>query len=233
MRHIDNPHRLAVWSSLSLTLAASLACGGGSSSPSGPNTIYGSGVMATESRQVQGFTNVSLTGVGRLDAAITGTESLTVRAEDNLLRYLVSEVRGDTLHLGPVSRPSLQGTREIRWDLTAIELQSVTLSNATQANVSNLSNQLFRLSADGAWNATAAGSTYLQELTLSGAGNYSAPNLESRVTIVDISGTVNAVIRVTGRLVGEITGPCQLEYYGDPQVELSITGTAKVRRMGS
>lgn len=231
----DIPRRFLSWISLSIALAATLvsvACSS-DSSPSGSNTVIGSGVLASESRAVQGFAGVSVSGVGRLDAELTGAESLIITAEDNLLQFLVSQVRGNTLHLGPVPSPNLQGTREILYELTAIELRELALSNATQASVSGLDNVVFAVDASGAWNATAAGQTDRQELTLSGAGNYSAGNLASRITTVNISGSVNLVVRVSQRLEGEISGASRLDYFGDPELVLSITGTATVRRLGS
>jgi len=65
----------------------------------------GSGQLATQPRQVSGFTSVELTGVGELSIDQTGTESLTVSAEDNLLPLLTSRVEGDTLILGKKPTP--------------------------------------------------------------------------------------------------------------------------------
>ena len=60
----------------------------------------GSGQLASESRPVTGFTKVELSGTGELTIEKTGTESLAISAEDNLLPLLTSEVSGDTLVLG-------------------------------------------------------------------------------------------------------------------------------------
>lgn len=235
MKNYAAPHNFSSWITLSfalLAVLASITCGSSSKNPSRPSTIVGSGVVATESRSVSGFTSVSLSGVGRLEAELTGAETLTVTAEENLLQYLASEVRAGTLFLGPVPSPPVQGTREILWTLTAIELRTLTLSNATQAKVLNLDNDLFTVDASGAWNVIVAGETDRQQLSLSGAGNYSAAGLASRVTTVNISGAVNSVIRASERIEGEISGTGLLEYFGDPEVDLTITGTATVRRIG-
>jgi hypothetical protein len=47
-----------------------------------------------------GFTKVELSGTGELRIEKTGTESLTISAEDNILPRLTSKVSGDTLILG-------------------------------------------------------------------------------------------------------------------------------------
>src|SRR5262245_36154117 len=62
-------------------------------------TVKGSGVVATEVRPVEPFTAISLLGPGHVVIERTGTESVTVMADDNLLPLIKSEVRGGTLFL--------------------------------------------------------------------------------------------------------------------------------------
>ena len=54
----------------------------------------GSGQLATQSRQVSGVTSVELTGAGELSIDQTGTESLTVSAEDKSLATTDQRGRG-------------------------------------------------------------------------------------------------------------------------------------------
>jgi hypothetical protein len=49
-----------------------------------------------ESRQVSGFTKIELSGSGELKIEQTGTESLTISAEDNVLPKITSEVSDNT-----------------------------------------------------------------------------------------------------------------------------------------
>ena len=62
--------------------------------------IKGSGNVITESREVSGFNGVSHTGIGRVTITQGDTESLTIQADDNLMEYITSEVKNDTLELG-------------------------------------------------------------------------------------------------------------------------------------
>src|SRR5215831_14013845 len=71
------------------------------------NSIKGSGKSATESRNVSGFTSVEIDGSGALQVEQTGTESLTITADDNLLQYLTSEISGGRLKLGTKSGTSI------------------------------------------------------------------------------------------------------------------------------
>jgi hypothetical protein len=69
-------------------LVALLAIDGLSAANSAP-TIKGSGVSKTESRKVEKF-NAIVLDVGSLTVEQTGTESLTVTADDNVLPLLTS-----------------------------------------------------------------------------------------------------------------------------------------------
>ncbi|GAB4148135.1 MAG: hypothetical protein Fur0021_07690 [Candidatus Promineifilaceae bacterium] len=61
---------------------------------SGPlTTIRGSGIVVTEERTVSRFTSISLEGMGQLVIDQTGSESLTITADDNLLPYIYIETR--------------------------------------------------------------------------------------------------------------------------------------------
>ncbi len=75
--------------SLGMLLLALLLLGGCSSLPGG---TAGSGTAKTETRPVAGFTSIELAGTGDVQVKQTGTESLTVTADDNLLPLLTTEV---------------------------------------------------------------------------------------------------------------------------------------------
>src|SRR5262249_20664375 len=62
--------------------------------------VIGSGKAQTISRPVAGFTQISLEGQGALTIQQTGTDSLTIEADDNILPLLTSEVSNDRLTLG-------------------------------------------------------------------------------------------------------------------------------------
>ena len=55
---------------------------------------------ATESREVSGFTGVELASIGDLRIEQTGTESLTIEADADILPQLVSSVSGGILEVG-------------------------------------------------------------------------------------------------------------------------------------
>ena len=87
-----NTKNLKVFGLLTIGLLFITACGLG--------TIQGSGDVITESRDVSGFDSVSLSGIGRVIITQGDDESLTIETDDNLMKYITSEVRDGTLELG-------------------------------------------------------------------------------------------------------------------------------------
>lgn len=64
----------------------------------------GSGNLITEEREVSDFDRVELASDGELMLTQGGSESLIIEAEDNVMSYITSEVRGGTLVLGLKTR---------------------------------------------------------------------------------------------------------------------------------
>jgi hypothetical protein len=87
--------------------------------------VRGSGNMMTETRDVKGFDEIVVNGSGDVTVDVTGTESLEVEAEDNILPLLTTEVVGGRLELG--SNGSFSTTRGIHYTITAATLSGVTI----------------------------------------------------------------------------------------------------------
>lgn len=76
---------------------------------------------------------------------------------------------------------------------------------------------------NGASIVTASGSVDRQDAFVSGASRYEALDLESRDSLVEITGTSFAVLSVRETLTGQATGAGMVGYAGDPAV--SVTGS--------
>lgn len=212
-----------------------LACGGGSGGGSntitGPGAIVvGSGVTVTETRAVSGINGVSISGVGLLIIEQTGSESLTVTAEETILPLLTVDIVGDLLILGIQPNTQVNTSQGIVYRLTVRQLDRIALSGATQVEAPGLNTSLLEVTLSGASAAMLEGTAQRLQLTVSGASRYDSAALSCRFATVDISGASSAVVRVSDRLEGQVTGAAVLEYYGDPVVD--IFGGATVRRIG-
>ena len=206
------------------------ACDGPHFNITAPDTIVGSGRVSSESRPVHGWSGVALSGVGRLVVDRTGSESLTITAEDNILPLLASQVVGSFLELRLNTSRGVSATREILFQATARELDGVRISGAGEIEASGIDSSFFTVDLSGAGEIRAFGRAERQEISISGAGIYDAEGVASRVAAVTASGAGLARIRVSDRLDANVTGAAKIEYWGDPEVHL--TGSGTVVRIG-
>jgi hypothetical protein len=219
------------------------------------NVVGGSGVMATESRDVHGFDAVRLDGAGTLKITQGETESLTIEAEDNILPKLKSNVQGDTLILGHQDnfwRNALIPTREITYTLTVIDLTALTFNGAGNLDMGDLETNSLKVEINGAGqvkiddltadslsvrisgtgNVDIGGEVTEQSITIDGAGNVKAGDLQTTSTSVNFNGVANATVWATESLDVSINGGGSLNYYGSPSVSQYINGAGNITNMG-
>jgi hypothetical protein len=204
-----------------------LACEDNPSSPS--DVVLGSGNVVSESRPVENFDAVALTGIGRLVMEASDRESLTITAEDNILPLLRSEVVGGTLEFGPVPRSRLNPTREILYTLTYREMNTIATSGVTTVLASGIDTSELTVSASGTSTAEISGEADRQRLILSGTSTYRAEELRTRFTRLEVSGTSRAVVNASEILEGVVSGTAVVEYVGTPVVSVTVSGTAVLR----
>src|SRR5262249_44446011 len=116
------------------------------------NVVRGSGNVKSESRDVRDFNRVEVSGSGTLTITQGSTESLTVRADDNLLPLLRSEVDGGPRRRGP-RKASIQPTQPIRYDLALKQLTNLQLSGAVDAESASVQADQLTLGISGAGKA--------------------------------------------------------------------------------
>ena len=188
----------------------------------------GSGQVTTETRQVAGFTKVELSGTGELTIEKTGTESLTISAEDNILPLLTSEVSGDTLVLGTKPNAEIVPSKPITYSLTVKDLTGLSVSGSGNVRASDLTTDSLSSKISGSGTITASGTVGAQDLDISGSGGYRAEQLTSRSVKARISGSGNASVLVSDTLDVTISGSGTLTYSGDPNVTQEISGSGKL-----
>lgn len=193
--------------------------------------IAGSGKVVTEPRTVSGFSAVSLSGSGRVIVEQTGTESLTVTTDDNLLPYIRTEVHGDTLELGTKDpMTNLNPTEDIVFKLTVKKLDDVRISGSGEADLKNLTENQLQVRISGSGDMTGQGSVDDLDLRISGSGSYSGQNLKSKRATVGVSGSGSVIVSASDSLDASVSGSGSVEYVGDPQVTQNVSGSGSVHR---
>lgn len=209
--------------------------------------IRGSGDLTTESREVSGFNEVVLEGSGTVSISITGSESLTIEAEDNLISHLTSDVRGGRLVLG--TDTPMSTTRGITYTITAAGLDGITIDGSGSVEVAKVTSDDFtaEINGSGTMNLsdlelgsldstisgsggmTVAGNADDIRVEIPGSGAFNGENLTALDGDVSISGSGAAVVNVTGTLTAVIGGSGTIEYLDGPTVDSTISGSGSIR----
>ena len=246
--------KLAITLMALAVILSTLACSGNINGVNfGNDPIEGSGNVVSEEREVSGFSRLELAGLGKLVVEFGEEEALTVEAEDNLLPYIETEVRGQRLVIKMQEGISINPTESITYYLTVVELDSVEVSGLINAILPEITTTDFTLDISGGGDVDIAG-LYAARLTvnisglgdvtvdegevtdlvvdISGGGSFKAGDLESEYAEVEISGLGSATLRVSKRLEVKISGGGSVEYYGSPSVDSDISGVGDVEKLG-
>ncbi len=238
--------RLAASAILFSILACSALAGGDRAA--GGSTIYGSGNLVSENRNVSGISGVQLTMSGTLHITMGNSDSLRVEAEDNLQPYIRTEVTGGTLVIETRPGFQLENTRPIDYFLTVRQLSAIALSSSGDARAENLQAGAFSVEISSSGNVTIgrleadsirvrisssgeltvqSGRVQTQTISLSSSGEYSARDLQSANADVSLSSSGGATIRVSDHLTGSLSSSGNVYYIGNPDVRVSKSSSGK------
>ena len=215
----------------------------------------GSGNIIADSRPVSGFSAIQLDGAGRLIITQGAVESLEIQADDNLINDLISDVRGGTLILGYQEKPwrkTILPSQSVIYTLTVIDLDQLTINGAADLDLQTFEIESLELSVNGAGtimiddlsagklsvNMAGAGSVTIsgqaveESISIDGAGNYRAGNLQSSNTFIEINGLGTGVVWANETLNVNITGAGSVSYFGSPELTQQITGLGNIERLG-
>lgn len=223
---------LAACNSGSVTGPGPIAPGPGGALGPGPDVgngadIQGSGILATESWDVGGFTRVRLDGVGHLLVEQGAVEALTITADDNILPLVTAAVDGDELRLGTDAGATWASPNPIVFTLTVTHCEALAVFGAAAAEVRGLEASRFAIHVEGAGTVSTAGRVHEQDLVLRGAATYDGRGLWSRAARVDLGGVSRATVRVEERLEGRVDDQSTLEYIGQPMVDVEGGGAVQ------
>jgi hypothetical protein len=218
--------------------------------------VEGSGKIITQDRAVSGFNRVELGGTGQVTITQGDQEALTVEADDNIMPYIRSDVRGNTLYLGYTAAASgmrIRPSTPIKFNITMKQISGLEVSGSGNITAPNVDTSSLELQISGSGNVDIAalkavsldtgvsgsGSVNLsgqvtdQKISISGSGKYEAAKLQSQTADVSVSGSGDTTLWVTETLNVHISGSGDVSYYGNPGIQSSSSGSGKIRSLGN
>lgn len=214
------------------------------------DTVRGSGEVIEESRDISGISRVGLTMPGTLYISIGSDEGLRIEAEENLLEYIQTNVRGSQLQIETQRGINLQATRPINYYLTVARLEEVDITSSGDVEVKDLEADSFsasisssgsllisnlvgdslqvRISSSGNLDIL-GGEVREQTIRLSSSGEYRARDLASTRADVTLTSSGDATVRASERLTGRLSSSGDLYYIGNPAMDVSTSSSGRVR----
>jgi len=216
-------------------------------------TVQGEGDLVEETRQVEGFDKIEINGMGEIFVTLGTEEALRVEAEENLLPYLETYVRGSSLVIGIEDGTTIVPTKSLNFYVTVVSLEGLSISGAGNVQLPEIEADRFSIDLSGAGNididslnadsldvsmsglgnlTVSDGQVSSLDVRISGAGKFSAKNLESGDAEITISGLGSATLRAENYLKVTISGGGDVSYYGSPEVDSEISGLGDLDRLG-
>jgi len=221
----------SISSSTSSSTSSSSASSQSSSGENGEEasaTTDESGNITSETRDVSGFDEVELRGVGTLSIRQTGSESLTVEAGEGILPKIRTEVVNGRLVIGPQPDAEIETNEPINYELTVGDLRALEVSGSGDIDAEDISTEKLATTISGSGTIEISGKADSQEIDVSGSGEYQAEALESKEAKIAVEGAGSAVVNVSEALDAEVGGAGSVEYVGAPTIDQDVSGAGRV-----
>jgi Putative auto-transporter adhesin, head GIN domain len=220
----------------------------------GGNSVRGSGNVVTEDRPVSGVKRVTLANQGDLKIQVGAAESLVIEAEENLLPYIETNVRGGQLEIRTQNGTDLQNTRPIRYTLTVTELDGVTITSSGGISASDMRASSFSIlvSSSGKLDIaslyadkldveiTSSGNVAIKtgevpqiDIRISSSGDLDVQHVAAQKVSVVLSSSGAARVWVSDTLDGRLTSSGNVYYRGSPQVNVTTSSSGKAINTGN
>jgi len=214
------------------------------------NAVQGTGPVISRDFTVLDFTGINIDGAYVVVYRHSDTSSVTIQMQENLFDYLNVGVRNDILHIDSnrsfrtaryytpriyiyapyLSLARFGGAASMEdWDEISVDRLSIGVSGAASGklivDVNNLS-----IEAAGAVDFDVYGTASSASISISGAGEIYAANLQTENATVNVTGAGTVDIAVSDTLDITIAGTGTVRYIGNPYVSRSIAGMGSVRQ---
>ena len=210
--------------------------------------IKGDGNVVKEERNVSGFTSLEVSGAFEVYLYQGKTEKLTLEADKNLMEVIVTEVKGDKLHI--YTRENIKKATELNVYLTFEELEMIDISGAVSiegegvlefdelyldgsgASEIIMEMNVSSLHADfsGASEIELTGKAGSATFDFSGASELDALDFVIKHCELDVSGASEARVNVTENLEVDVSGAASVRYKGNPQVSQDVSGAGSIKK---
>lgn len=215
-------HRIGLLAAAAMLLSACSAGGG-------LFGTTGSGPVTTETRETAAFTKVEASGGIRVTVRIGPAQPAEVRAQENILPLIATDVEGTTLRIRGTG--SFTTTEGVEVTVVTPALDGISLSGGSNAHIEGLDADRLEAELSGGSVLTATGVAASVTLTASGGSRAELVELTATTVAIDLSGGSTATVQASDEVSGSSSGGARATVVGDAEitVETSSGGSASRR----
>lgn len=218
-----------------------------------PDKLYGSGVLASETRQLGSFSGIEMNLSGNVTILQGDKESIVIEAEDNILPVITTMIKNGRLVID-ISAISFSTYKPMKFTITVNRLDTIILNSSADIDVQALAGRSIYLRVNGSGDIVAGEVLADDRLTVEiyGSGDVTlvkgaAPNLTVEIpgsgsldagkvagqrATVKVNGSGDATLWLTDALDVSIPGSGDVSYYGTPTVKAEKPGSGDVIPLG-
>jgi hypothetical protein len=171
--------------------------------------VAGTGPVITKNLDLSSFSGIATTGVANVNVTIGTSQSVVLKAQQNIIDIMTYEVVNNTLNIGLKKNISIENYEEIRFDITIPAITKIELTGVGD----------FVLSGNDQ-----------EELTiiLTGVGNVQAFNMKAATCNITTTGVGNCEVNVIDELNVIISGVGNVYYKGNPDIKATVNGLGQL-----
>lgn len=196
---------------------------------SGSTGTKGSGIAATQTREVAKFAGLDLAGSNVVTVRVGSGQSVVVRADHNLLGRITTVVQAGTLVIGNTGSFGTKTPMSV--DVSVPSLDSITLSGSGIISVEGVETEHLGVTLSGSGVLRASGTVSRLDVSLGGSGDAQLEGLIARDVRAVVSGSGRILVTAVRTLDASVPGTGAIVYGGDPKLlTTSVTGTGAITR---
>jgi hypothetical protein len=217
-------------------------------------TVNGNGDRKTETRNVSpNFDGVNSSGAFEIEINDQAQDGkIKLEGDSNIINKILVEVKNNKLHIEFPKGFNFRYSKSIKVSLNARNLKSISLAgsgtikaNGTQnvdsfsAAISGSGDISAKVKAtttsafiSGSGDITLTGSTNEFKVSIAGSGDIHAFNLVATNANINVSGSGDTEVSVSGELKGAVAGSGDIFYRGNPsKVKLNASGSGDITQV--
>jgi hypothetical protein len=194
--------------------------------------VTGSGDVKSEKRDVEKFDAVTLRNSADVFITIGEKTEVTVTADENILPYITTEVKENTLTISTKPHVSLQH-KELKVSITTPNLSAVKVASSGDIAVEGLKGDSFKIEVNGSGDVAAKGQVQKLDCLVKGSGDLALGDLEAKTVSIKLAGSGDAKLNATESLQAKISGSGDIAYKDNANLKVikKVAGSGDIHKV--